>query len=148
MLFAVAEDRVVLEKFKKRVSHLKSETHVLYLAARHPQTPWHAKLLVAGIVAYALSPIDLIPDFVPVLGYLDDLVLIPLGIAIAIKLIPPSVLAECRARAQDAAAAAGPTSRIAAAVIVGIWLVLAALCARWAYDAFVLGSGHALRGGL
>ena len=79
----------MLENFRKRISHLKTETHALYLAARHPQTPWYAKLLVAGIVAYAFSPIDLIPDFVPVLGYLDDLVLIPLGIAIAIKLIPP-----------------------------------------------------------
>jgi uncharacterized membrane protein YkvA (DUF1232 family) len=125
----------ILEKFKKRARNLKTETYALYLAARHPQTPWHAKLLVAGIVAYALSPIDLIPDFVPVLGYLDDLVLIPLGIAIAIKLIPPSVLVECRARAQEVAASGVQTSGIAAAVIVGIWLLVAALCALWAYDA-------------
>ena len=137
----------MLEKFKKRISHLKTETHALYLAARHPHTPWYAKLLVAGIVAYAFSPIDLIPDFVPVLGYLDDLVLIPLGIAIAIKLIPQSVLAECRARAQDAAASGKPTSRIAAAVIVGTWLLLAALCALWAYEAFAISNHQALREG-
>jgi uncharacterized membrane protein YkvA (DUF1232 family) len=148
VLLRVAEDRVVLENFKKRISHLKSETRILYLAARHPQTPWYAKLLVAGIVAYALSPIDLIPDFVPVLGYLDDLVLIPLGIAIAIRLIPPSVLAECRARAQSTAAVAGLTSRIAAAVIVGIWLLLAALGALWAYHAFAQSNRPALRHGL
>jgi len=138
----------MLENFQKRISHLKTETHALYLAARHPQTPWYAKLLVAGIIAYAFSPIDLIPDFVPVLGYLDDLVLIPLGIAIAIKLIPPSVLAECRARAQDAAANGEPTSWIAAAVIVGTWLLLAALCALWTYEAFALGNRQVLRDGL
>lgn len=138
----------MLENFRKRISHLRTETHALYLAARHPQTPWYAKLLVAGIVAYAVSPIDLIPDFVPVLGYLDDLVLIPLGIAIAIKLIPPSVLAESRARAQEYAASAKPTGCVAAAVIIGIWLLLAALCALWAYEALAPGNHHALRDGL
>jgi uncharacterized membrane protein YkvA (DUF1232 family) len=70
----------MLESFKNRVSHLKRETYALYLAARHPHTPWYAKLFVAGVVAYAFSPIDLIPDFVPVLGYLDDLILVPLGL--------------------------------------------------------------------
>jgi len=125
----------VLENFKERVRHLRTETYALYLAARHPRTPWYAKLLVAGVVAYALSPIDLIPDFVPVLGYLDDLVLVPLGIALAMRLIPPGVMAECRARAQETAAGARPVSRIAAAVVVGIWLLLAALCALWAYQA-------------
>ncbi len=91
----------MLAELKQRARHLKSETFALYLAARDPRTPWYAKLLVAGIVAYAFSPIDLIPDFVPVLGYLDDLILIPLGIALAIKMVPHSVLAECRARAQE-----------------------------------------------
>jgi uncharacterized membrane protein YkvA (DUF1232 family) len=91
----------MLEKLKQRARHLKAETFALYLAARDPRTPWYAKLLVAGIVAYAFSPIDLIPDFVPVLGYLDDLVLIPMGITLAIKLVPHSVLAECRAQAQE-----------------------------------------------
>ena len=128
----------VLASLKNRVRQLKVETHALYLAARHPRTPWYAKLFVAGVVAYALSPIDLIPDFVPVLGYLDDLVLIPLGIAVAIKLIPPDVLAESRARAQEAAAGERPVSRIAAVVIVGIWVLLAALCTLWAYEAFAM----------
>ena len=126
----------MLENFRKRVGYLRTETHALYLAARHPRTPWYAKLFVAGVVAYAFSPIDLIPDFVPVLGYVDDLILIPLGIAVAIKMIPPDVLAECRVRARDAAAARKPVSRIAAAVIVCIWLLLAALCALWAYQAY------------
>jgi uncharacterized membrane protein YkvA (DUF1232 family) len=91
----------LLESSKERFRELKSETFALYLAARCPETPWYAKLLVAGIVAYALSPIDLIPDFIPILGYLDDLVLIPIGIAFAIKLIPPATMASCRARVHE-----------------------------------------------
>ena len=118
-----------------RMRELKRETYALYLAARHPQTPWYAKLFVAGVVAYAFSPIDLIPDFVPVLGYLDDLILIPLGVAVAIRLIPPEVMAECRARAQDVAANGKPVNRAAAAVSVCIWIVLAVLGTLWAYEA-------------
>ena len=106
-------------------------------AVRHPGTPWYAKLFVAGIVAYAFSPIDLIPDFVPVLGYLDDLILIPMGIALAIRMVPPSVLTECRARAQEVMSQGKPVSRIAGAVIIVIWIALAALFAVWAYKAFV-----------
>lgn len=123
------------ERLTERIRRLKSETRALYFAARHPRTPWYAKAFVAAIVAYALSPIDLIPDFIPVLGYLDDLVLIPLGIALAIRMIPPAVLAECRARAAAADAARGPASRAAAAVIVAIWLLAAALLSLWAYNA-------------
>ena len=124
------------QSLKLRIVELRSETLALYLAARHPETPWHAKLLVAAIVAYALSPIDLIPDFVPVLGYVDDLLLIPIGIAFAIKLIPPPVLIECRARAREAFAEGEPRSRRAATIIVAIWLLVTALGALWAYDAF------------
>jgi uncharacterized membrane protein YkvA (DUF1232 family) len=126
----------LLADLKHRARRLKVETVALYLAARDPRTPWYAKVLVAGIVAYAISPIDLIPDFVPVLGYLDDLILIPLGIALAIKLVPHAVLAECRARAQQAIKNGKPVSRLAGAVIVLIWLVLAALCILWVYEAF------------
>ncbi|MEI7529530.1 MAG: YkvA family protein [Elusimicrobiota bacterium] len=123
-------------ELKKRARHLKIETFALYLAARDPRTPWYAKLLVAGIVAYALSPIDLIPDFIPVIGYLDDLILIPFGITLAIELIPPSVLTECRARAQETIRNGKPVSWIAATIIVGIWLTLAGLCIAWAYKTF------------
>jgi uncharacterized membrane protein YkvA (DUF1232 family) len=126
----------LLEGLKQRARYLKAETFALYLAARDSRTPWYAKLLVAGIVAYALSPIDLIPDFVPVLGYLDDLVLIPAGIALAIKLVPQPVMMECRARARETMQNEQPISRVAAAVIVVIWLVLAALCIVWVYVAF------------
>jgi len=126
-----------LEALKERARRLKAETFALYLAARHPGTPWYAKLVVAGIVAYALSPIDLIPDFVPVLGYLDDLILIPVGIAMAMKLVPPPVLAECRGRAQEVMMKGRPVSRMAGAVIIAIWVALAALCVAWVYGAVV-----------
>lgn len=118
---------------KQRARRLKRETFALYLAARHPATPWAAKLLVAAVVAYALSPIDLIPDFVPVLGYLDDLVLLPLGLALAIRMVPPEVLAECRERAGEALADGRPVSRVAAAAIVLVWCLLAGLLVLWVY---------------
>lgn len=124
----------LLESFKERVRHLKGETFALYLAARHPDTPWYAKALVAGVVAYAFSPIDLIPDFVPVLGLLDDLILVPLGIALAIRMIPPAVMADCRIRAQAKMAGEKPASRAAAFVIIGIWVLVAALCALWVIE--------------
>jgi uncharacterized membrane protein YkvA (DUF1232 family) len=124
-------------EFKQRARRLRAETFALYLAARHPGTPWYAKLFVAGIVAYEFSPIDLIPDFVPVLGYLDDLILIPIGIALAIRMVPSSVLAECRARAQEVMSQGKPVNRIAGAVIVVIWIALTALFAVWAYETFV-----------
>ncbi len=130
----------LLAEMKQRAHQLKAETFALYLAARDPRTPWYAKLLVAAIVAYAFSPIDLIPDFVPVLGYLDDLILIPISITLAIKLVPNSVLAECRARAQETIQTGKPVSRVAGAVIIVIWLVLAALCIGWAYNAFIIKS--------
>jgi len=107
--------------------------YTLYLASRHGRTPWYAKLFAVCVVAYGFSPIDLIPDFVPVLGHLDDIILIPLGIALAIKMIPPPVLAECREEAMQRASARAqgvsspPTSWLAAAVIVAIWLLLAAM---------------------
>ena len=126
----------LLPDLRQRARDLKAETYALYLAARHPETPWYAKFVVAGVVAYAFSPIDLIPDFVPVLGYLDDLILIPMGISLAIKMIPPPVLAECRAQAKEFMANGKPISRAAGAAIVAIWLALAALCTVWAYEAF------------
>jgi uncharacterized membrane protein YkvA (DUF1232 family) len=92
--------------------------------------------VVAGILAYAFSPIDLIPDFVPVLGYLDDLVLIPAGVALAVRLVLDQVLMECRAQVQETTQNEKPVSRVAATVIVVIWLALAALCILWVYEAF------------
>lgn len=122
---------------KQWVRHLKSETYALYYAARDPGTPWQVKIFVAAIVAYAFSPIDLIPDFIPIIGYLDDFILIPLGIALAIKLVPVPVMAQCRIRAQQTMHNAKPVSRIAGTVIVLIWLALALLCSVWAYRVFI-----------
>jgi uncharacterized membrane protein YkvA (DUF1232 family) len=113
--------RGALDLLRRQARALKAETLALYLVARDPRVPWYARLFVAAVVAYALSPIDLIPDFVPVLGYLDDLLLVPLG------LVPADVLAECRARAQAELAANRPTSRAAMLVIIGLWIGSAAL---------------------
>jgi uncharacterized membrane protein YkvA (DUF1232 family) len=125
-----------LRRLKEKIRSLKAEIYCLYYAARHPRTPWYAKILVSFIAAYALSPIDLIPDFVPVLGYLDDLVLIPLGIFLAIRLIPPQVLEECRSRAQEIFQSDKPVSWTAGAAIILIWLAAAVLCFWYAYEVF------------
>ncbi len=125
-----------LEEWRRRAGRLKAETYALYLAYGDPRVPLHAKLFAALVVAYAFSPIDLIPDPIPVLGYLDDLVLIPLGVALAVRLIPEEVLSESRQRAREMVERGeGPVSRAAAAVIVALWLALAVLAAsvvaRW-----------------
>ena len=122
----------LMDRLKQPAQALKADTLALYLAARHPATPWYVKLLVAAIVAYALSPIDLIPDFIPVIGYLDDLVLLPLGIALAIHLIPAAVMADCRQQARQQIQATQP-SWIAATAIVLIWLILAVIGGAWIY---------------
>ncbi len=116
-----------MEAWKQRARQLKAETYALYLAYRDPHTPWYARIFAAIVAGYAFSPIDLIPDFIPVLGYLDDLVLVPFGIWLALKLIPPEVMAESRDKAQEVLANGKPISRAAAVVIVAIWLSLAAL---------------------
>lgn len=87
-------------ELQQRARALKRETYALYVAYRDPRTPWYARVVVACVMAYALSPIDLIPDFVPILGYLDDVILLPLGIALALRLIPVDVMRESRARAE------------------------------------------------
>ena len=99
----------------------------VYLACRDPRVPWYARVIAVCVVAYALSPIDLIPDPIPVLGYLDDLVLVPAGIALAIRMIPPAALADARERARIEAATGRGAGIVAAIVIVLLWLVVAAL---------------------
>ena len=107
----------------RRWAHrLKRDTYALYLAYRDPRTPWYARVVGALVAAYALSPIDLIPDFIPIIGYLDDLLLLPLGIALAVRLIPPDVMADCRARAEEVMGRSAPSSRAAAVIVVGIWI--------------------------
>jgi len=112
----------VMEKLKQRAKSLKGELTAIYLAARDPRTPWYAKAMIACVVAYAVSPIDLIPDFIPVLGYLDDLVLLPLGIHLAVKLIPAAVLADARLRAAGSPTML-PTQHSAALAIIVVWLI-------------------------
>ena len=120
---------IMFQKLKAFAKALKAEIAVLASAIRDPRTPWTAKLLGVAIVAYAVSPIDLIPDFIPVLGYVDDLILLPLGLWAVRKLIPADVLAEHRVKVPPGTRLA--PSRIAAAVIVVIWIVSLALAARW-----------------
>ena len=108
---------------KTKAQELKKNIVVLYLAFKHPKTPLLAKIVIGIVVSYALSPIDLIPDFVPVLGYIDDLILIPAGIAIALKLIPAEVLMECRER-QNSLSVIKKNGVYAAILIVLIWLFI------------------------
>jgi uncharacterized membrane protein YkvA (DUF1232 family) len=108
----------------------------LWLAARDPRVPWPVKLLAAAVAAYALSPIDLIPDFIPVLGYLDDLVIVPAGVMLVIRLMPADVLAECRAAADRMSAR--PTSRAGVFITVVVWVAAAALAAKLAWSYLVV----------
>jgi uncharacterized membrane protein YkvA (DUF1232 family) len=116
------------DRLKQWARAIKRDVHALYLASRDPRVPWHAKAMAAVVAGYALSPIDLIPDFIPVVGYLDDLVLVPLGILLVIRLIPPELMAEHRAAA--AAAQEPPLSWRAATMIAGLWIAASAL-AGW-----------------
>lgn len=118
-----------MERIKSWARRLKFEAYVVYLAARHPRTPWYAKLVALLTAAHTFSPIDLIPDFIPVLGYLDDLIITPLGVWLAIRLIPQDVLAECRERAQGWSEK--PVSWVGAVLIIAIWLLVAVLIALW-----------------
>ncbi len=115
------------QRWKQWARQLKTEVYAIYVAYRDPRTPWYARVFAACVVAYAFSPIDLIPDPIPVLGYLDDLILIPLGIKLALALIPAEVMAESRAKAREIIRQGKPVNRAAAVVIVVIWLLLAAL---------------------
>ena len=117
----------LFESWKQKARLLKQEIYALYLAYRDPRVPLHAKIFAACVVGYAFSPIDLIPDPIPILGYLDDLVLIPIGISLAIKMIPAVVMAESRVKASQVLEQGKPVNWVAAGVIVAIWLCLAIL---------------------
>ena len=124
----------MLTEWKQRAGQLKREIHAVYLAMKDPRTPWYARALAAVIVGYAFSPIDLIPDPIPVLGYLDDLVLLPLGVLLLVKMLPPDVMADCRAKAEAAAGGKKPTNWIAGGIIVVIWAILIYLTARYLWQ--------------
>lgn len=111
-------------RLRAAAEHIRQDVLTVYCVARDPRTPWAVRLLALAVAAYALSPIDLIPDFIPVLGYLDDLMLVPLGIYLVIKLMPPALLAENRARA--AMLSSRPVSAAGAAAIIALWLLAVA----------------------
>ncbi|MBD2448476.1 DUF1232 domain-containing protein [Nostoc sp. FACHB-152] len=120
-----------MHSLKELAKKLKKDIYAIYFATKNPKVPLYARLLAVVIVAYAFSPIDLIPDPIPILGYLDDLILIPLGIWVVLKLIPSSVLAECREKAEATQFHKKPANWIAAGFIVLIWLVLGILVVIW-----------------
>ena len=122
-----------MKEIRNLARELKQQTLVVYFAARDPRTPGWVRLIALAIAAYALSPIDLIPDFIPVLGYLDDLVIVPLGIAVVLRLVPPEVKASAQQKAS--AAVSRPISLFMATVIVAIWLALLGTLGLWAWRA-------------
>ena len=126
----------MFSSLKARAKQLKTQTYTLYLASQDRRTPWYAKALMIAVVGYAISPVDLIPDFIPVLGYLDDLVIVPAGIVLALKMIPKDVYQECRARAES-----GPIDTrakwVVLSVIVVVWLLVVALAIRFVWGLIV-----------
>lgn len=115
----------MLDQLKARAHQLKREVHTVAIAARDPRTPWYVKALIFFVVAHTFSPIDLIPDFIPVLGYLDDLIITPGGLWLAVRLIPPEVMADARLAA-SARSVDGNTGRVGAVLIVLVWIITAA----------------------
>jgi len=125
-----------VQRWKVGAHRLKRDVRALYLAYRDPRVPWYARLFAGLVVAYAFSPIDLIPDPIPVIGYLDDLVLVPLGIVLALRMIPAEVMVECRERARREQDEGKPVSWTAAAVIVAIWIAMAGLAVAYVVRLF------------
>ena len=121
----------VFATLAERARAVKRELLALALATRHPRTPWYARLVIAGCVAYALTPVDFIPDAIPVIGLIDDLIFIPLAIAFAVRFIPAPVLADCRARSQEIEARAPRLSRTSWFLIGAAWLTVVVLVAVW-----------------
>ena len=117
----------LIQILKSKAREMKTWVLTLYLVCRDPRTPWYARLIAGCVVAYALSPIDLIPDFIPIIGYVDDLIIVPLGIALTLKMIPRPILDEHRERAATMMAESRPASWVAGVVILGIWALVAFL---------------------
>jgi uncharacterized membrane protein YkvA (DUF1232 family) len=122
-----------LERWKASAKKLKLEVYALFLAYKDPRTPWYARVFAAVVVAYAYSPIDLIPDPIPVFGYLDDLVLVPLGAYLAVKMIPRQVMEDCREKSRQLMAQGKPVNKVAAVVIVLIWISFATIVGIFLY---------------
>ncbi len=122
-------------KLKQKSDQLKIEIKALYLAYKHPKTPWYAKVCMAVVLGYALSPIDLIPDFIPVLGYLDDLIIVPAGIYLTLKMIPQSVMSECREKALTTQLST-KAKWIIAGIIIAVWLLIIYLIVKFILQFF------------
>ena len=120
----------IIQRWKEGACELRKDIYTLYYAYKDPRVPWYAKVLAASVVAYAASPIDLIPDFIPVLGYLDDLIIVPIGIMVALKAVPRHVLEECRAKAEAANASGRLRNWYTAFIILAIWTFVAILIIR------------------
>jgi uncharacterized membrane protein YkvA (DUF1232 family) len=112
-----------MEKIKNWAKRLKQQIFVLYLAYRDERVPWYAKWWTVCVVAYALSPVDLIPDFIPVIGYLDDVIIVPLGIMLALKMIPHEVIAECEGKAREMMKNGKPKNWVAGSIIILLWSI-------------------------
>jgi uncharacterized membrane protein YkvA (DUF1232 family) len=123
----------MLERLRERAHRLKTETYALYLAYQDPRLPWHAKLLAAFVVAHTLSPIDLIPDFIPVLGYVDDLIITPLGLALALRMIPEEVMIEARREAELSMDKMNRMGRIGMMIVFCVWILCGVLVFVWGY---------------
>ena len=121
---------MILERLKQQARQLKIELFAIHLACQDPRVPWYAKAFAICVVGYAFSPIDLIPDFIPILGYLDDLIVVPLGIMLILKIIPPAVMIECRVKAQSATLRDKPKNWIAAGIILIVWVLFAVFSIR------------------
>ncbi len=121
---------ITIKPLKEEMRQLKTDTYALYLSYKDPRVPWYAKVIIAATVGYALSPIDLIPDFIPVLGQLDDLIIVPAGISLALKMMPKEVLDEYRKKAQSELNGSRQKNWVAAFIIVLIWLLVVYLLLR------------------
>ena len=119
----------MIARWKAGARAIRRDTYALYLACRDPRVPWYARALAGAVLAYALSPIDLIPDFIPIVGYLDDLILIPAGLVLVTRMIPAAVLAEHRATAEARFDVRAPHSRIGLVIVVAVWIAVATLIA-------------------
>jgi uncharacterized membrane protein YkvA (DUF1232 family) len=115
------------QSWKQRAQRLKAETYTLYLAYKHPRTPWYAKVFAALVVAYVFSPVDPIPDFIPGVGLLDEMVVVPIGVIIVMKMVPAGVFAECREEPREVMEGDMPVSRVAAVIVVCVWLLCVGL---------------------
>ena len=131
------EETRMMDKIKSKAREIKRNIFVLFLAYKDPRVPWYAKLFTFLVVAYAFSPIDLIPDFIPVLGYLDDLILVPLGITLALKMIPEPVIQDCRDKAEEIRKNGKPKNWVTGALFILIWILAAVWLGSVCYKLFV-----------